>query len=116
MSGGLLDPVVLLKKKMLDLEISNRALAHLAGVTEATLSTHLGGSNRIDLFTWRRIEALMINLQRISEMAAPLPLDFKKTDRVERLLKAMEDGRLEISVKTNPDYQESNEILGEVTL
>jgi hypothetical protein len=97
----MLDQVSIIKSTLAELNAPARILTALSGLSDGTVSNILAGTQTAP----ERIQELYdatASLKRLVELARPLPLDFRRSDVLREMLKALRDGRLRVCVELDP--------------
>ena len=101
-----LDVMVAVQKVIDELRCPASTIAVLAGVGPATLSRCLnraenpGAQNEINL------REAVASLRKLVTYLGPVPLDFRRVERIRECIEMMENNRLQIVIFSSPDIPE----------
>ncbi len=102
------DIIAILQRELPQLGIPASTVSSLAGISSGKLSSYMNGVNRCPGDHDVRLRKTWVQLRKLIEYAAPLPLDYRKVAQLRKSLDAMEDGTLQIVVFEH-DYKKSAE-------
>lgn len=96
----------ILRRELTARGIPASTIAALAGISSSRLSKYLNGSERCPIDHEVALYEAWSNLRKLLEYAAPLPLDYSKTNQIRECIDKMNDGTLRIIV-FRPDETEA---------
>lgn len=96
---GSFDIITILRRELPALNIPASTLAGLTNsVSSSRLSKYLNGSERCGGEHYEQLQKAWSKLKQLIQFSAPLPLDYRKVDKLRESLDAMETGSLRIIV------------------
>jgi len=101
--AGSLDIVTILKRELPALNLPASTVASLAGISPSKLTSYLNGVGRCGHDHDIKLRAAWSGLKKFLEYAGPIPVDFRRVDKLRESIQAMAEGRLKIVVIHEPE-------------
>jgi hypothetical protein len=104
---GTFDIITVLRRELPALNIPASTLASLTNsVSSSRLSKYLNGSERCGGEHYEQLQKAWNQLKKLIQFSDPLPLDYRKVDKLRESLDAMEAGSLRIIVYNETEMKE----------
>jgi hypothetical protein len=99
-SAASLDIINVLRKELPEFGCPATTVSALAGISSGKLSSYMNGVNRCPNEHDRRLRETWAALKKLIHHAEPLPIDYRKVDKLRQSLDAFESGALQIVIFT----------------
>lgn len=76
------------------LSLSIGALSVYVGIGQSRLSAFITGVRKLDNQTLELVDRTLTAIEKLVDIMAPIPLDLRKTEEIQKLLKMVRDGDL----------------------